>query len=57
MSVYRPPVSDLAIVLEHVVGYPAVATLPGYEHCDIGTVVGLLEDCGAFMMKVVAPTN
>jgi len=40
-----------------VVGYPAVATLPGYEHCDIGTVVGLLEDCGAFMMKGVAPTN
>ncbi len=57
MSDYRPPVSDLAFVLEHVVGYPTVAALPGYEHADLETVVGLLEDCGDFMVKVVAPTN
>jgi alkylation response protein AidB-like acyl-CoA dehydrogenase len=57
MSDYRPPVSDLAFVLEHVVGYPDVATLPGYEHADLDTVVSLLEDCGDFMVKVVAPTN
>ena len=57
MSDYRPPVSDLAFVLEHVVGYPAVAALPGNEHADLDTVVGLLEECGDFMVKVVAPTN
>lgn len=57
MSDYRPPVSDLAFVLEHVVGYPTVAALPGYEHADLETVVGLLEDCGDFMVKVIAPTN
>ena len=57
VSNYRPPLSDLAFVLEHVVGYPDVARMPGYEHADLDTVVGLLEDCGDFMTKVVAPTN
>ena len=57
MTDYRPPVSDLAFVLEHVVGYPDVAALPGFEHADLETVVGMLEECGDFMAKVVAPTN
>ena len=57
VSNYRPPLSDLAFVLEHVAGYPDVARMPGYEHADLDTVVGLLEDCGDFMTKVVAPTN
>jgi alkylation response protein AidB-like acyl-CoA dehydrogenase len=57
VSNYRPPVSDLAFVLEHVVGYPDVARLPGYEHADLDTVVELLEQCGDFMANVVAPTN
>lgn len=57
MSNYRPPLSDLAFVLEHVVGYPDIARMPGFEHADLDTVVGLLDDCGDFMSKVVAPTN
>ncbi len=57
MSTYRPPLSDLAFVLEHVVGYGDVARLPGYEHADLETVVDLLAECGDFMAKVVAPTN
>jgi alkylation response protein AidB-like acyl-CoA dehydrogenase len=57
VSEYRPPVSDLAFVLEHVAGYPDVAKLPGYEHADIETVVDLLTEAGDFMAGVVAPTN
>jgi len=57
MSTYRPPVSDLAFVLEHVVGYRDIAKFPGYEHADLDTVVDLLGECGEFMAKVVAPTN
>ena len=57
VSQYRPPLSDLAFVLEHVVGYPDIARLPGYEHADFDTVVELLEQCGEFMADVVAPTN
>jgi alkylation response protein AidB-like acyl-CoA dehydrogenase len=57
VSTYRPPLSDLAFVLEHVVGYPDIAQLPGYEHADLDTVMELLEQCGDFMASVVAPTN
>ncbi|MBX3099589.1 MAG: acyl-CoA dehydrogenase [Salinibacterium sp.] len=57
MSQFRPQVSDIAFILEHVVGYPELAKLPGYEHADLDTVVELLEQCGEFMKEVVAPTN
>jgi alkylation response protein AidB-like acyl-CoA dehydrogenase len=57
MSDYRPPVSDLAFILEHVVGYRDIAALPGFEHADMETVNELLEQCGDFMASVVAPTN
>ncbi|MGA7203214.1 MAG: acyl-CoA dehydrogenase N-terminal domain-containing protein, partial [Specibacter sp.] len=57
MSAYQPPIADLAFALEHVVGYPEIANLPGFEHADLDTVVELLEQCGEFMAKVVAPTN
>ncbi len=57
MSQYQPPVKDIAFLLEHVVGYPDIAGLPGFEHADLDTVVGILEECGDFMAKVVAPTN
>jgi alkylation response protein AidB-like acyl-CoA dehydrogenase len=50
-------VNDLAFVLEHVVGYPEVAQYPGYEHADLETVVGLLEEAGDFMVSAVAPSN
>ncbi|MDH6236771.1 acyl-CoA dehydrogenase [Cryobacterium sp. CG_9.6] len=57
MSTFRPQTSDIAFTLEHVVGYPDVAALPGFEHADLDTVVELLEQCGEFMAEVVAPTN
>jgi 3-(methylthio)propanoyl-CoA dehydrogenase len=57
MSEYRPPVSEIAFILEHVVGYPDIAKLPGYEHADLDTVMELLEQCGEFMADVVGPTN
>jgi 3-(methylthio)propanoyl-CoA dehydrogenase len=57
VSNYRPPVNDLAFVLEHVVGYPEIAAYPGYEHADLETVVGLLDEAGDFMVDAVAPSN
>jgi len=57
MRDYRPPVSDLGFVLEHVAGYPAIAQLPGFEHADLDTVRSLLDECAKFMAEVVAPTN
>lgn len=57
MTDYRPPVSEIAFALEHLAGYRDVAALPEFEHADLETVVGILEDAGAFMADVVAPTN
>ncbi|MDO5754001.1 acyl-CoA dehydrogenase [Arthrobacter sp.] len=57
MSQYQPPLADITFALEHVVGYPDIAKLPGFEHADLDTVVELLEQCGEFMAEVVAPTN
>ena len=43
--------------LEHVVGYPGVAALPGFEHADLETVRDILTESGDFMAEMVAPTN
>ncbi|MEI5584336.1 MULTISPECIES: acyl-CoA dehydrogenase [unclassified Agromyces] len=57
MTDFRPPVADLAYALKHVVGYEQIAELPGFEHADSDTVTEILEEVGAFMAEVVAPTN
>ena len=57
MTDYRPPVSDLAFNLEHIVGYDEIAQFPGFEHADLETVTGLLAEAGDFAAEVVAPTN
>jgi alkylation response protein AidB-like acyl-CoA dehydrogenase len=57
VSNYTAPVSDMTFVLEHVVGYPDVAAMPGFEQADMATVSDILAECGDFMAEVVAPTN
>ncbi len=57
MSEYRAPLADLLFSLEHVVGYPDVAAMPGFEDADLDTVREVLEECGMFMSKVVGSTN
>ncbi|MBN9607286.1 MAG: acyl-CoA dehydrogenase [Actinomycetales bacterium] len=57
MTDYRPPIQDIAFTLEHVVGYDRLAELPVFEHADLETTVGILQEAGEFMAKVVAPAN
>ncbi len=57
MSDYRPPVSDLLFVLEHIAGYEEIAGFPGFEHAELETVAGLLSEAGEFVAEVIAPTN
>jgi Acyl-CoA dehydrogenases len=57
MTVYRPPLKDIAFTLEHVVGYPELVGLPGFEHADLETVTDLLGHFGDFVANVVAPTD
>jgi alkylation response protein AidB-like acyl-CoA dehydrogenase len=47
----------MTFILEHVIGYADVAALPGFEHADMETVAGALDEAADFMAKVVAPTN
>ncbi|MDQ3781513.1 MAG: acyl-CoA dehydrogenase C-terminal domain-containing protein [Actinomycetota bacterium] len=54
---YRPPLRDIKFVLEHVVDLDALVKLPAFDHVDVGTVHGLLDEAGRFMSEVVAPTN
>jgi alkylation response protein AidB-like acyl-CoA dehydrogenase len=54
---YRPPVSDLAFILEHIAGYDEISQYPGFEHADLDTVTGLLAEAGDFAAEVIAPTN
>jgi alkylation response protein AidB-like acyl-CoA dehydrogenase len=54
---YRPPLTDILFSLEHVVDYPGVAELPGFEHADLDTVREVLTECADFMSEAVAPTN
>ncbi len=57
MSDYRPPVSDLLFVLEHIAGYEEIAGFPGFEHAELDTVAGLLSEAGEFVAEVIAPIN
>jgi alkylation response protein AidB-like acyl-CoA dehydrogenase len=57
MTEYAAPLDDMAFVLEHVVGYPELATLEPFAHADLATVRSILDECGRFMTEVVAPLN
>lgn len=57
MSDYTPPIKDILFTLEHVVGYPEIAQLPGFEHADMESVGDVLGAFGEFASEVVAPTN
>lgn len=56
MTDYRPPVDDILFSLK-VAGYDRIAELEQFEHADLETVSGLIEEAGAFMAEVIAPTN
>ncbi|MBT8194663.1 MAG: acyl-CoA dehydrogenase [Acidimicrobiia bacterium] len=54
---YTPPIRDIAFVLEHITDLAALSKFDGFEHADLETVRGALEEAGRFMAEVIAPTN
>ncbi len=54
---FRPPLDDIAFVLEHVAGLADIASFPGLEQADLATTVGLLSEAGRFVAEVIAPLN
>jgi alkylation response protein AidB-like acyl-CoA dehydrogenase len=56
-NVFAPPLRDMRFALDHLVDARGLAELPGYEHADLETMVGLLEEFGRFCAEVLAPLN
>ncbi len=57
MADYRPPLRDMKFVLSEIVNLAQLAELEGFEHADLDTVFGALDEGGRFMAEVIAPTN
>ena len=57
MSAYSAPLDDIGFVLEHVVDLPALCRLPAFDHLDLETVAGVLEENARFVEQVIAPLN
>lgn len=57
MADYTPPLRDIKFVLRHIVDIDDIIGYPGFEHVDLDTIDGALDEAGRFMSEVVAPTN
>ncbi|MEX0832015.1 MAG: acyl-CoA dehydrogenase family protein [Nitriliruptoraceae bacterium] len=57
MATYRPPLTDVRFLLEHVVPLDQVTRQSAFSHVESDIVDGLLEEAGRFAAEVVAPTN
>ncbi len=57
MSSYSPPLRDIKFVLENTCGLEDLVSLPAYEHVDIDTAFGALDEAARFFSEVLAPTN
>ena len=57
MADYSAPLDDIRFVLRHIAKLGEVADLEGYEHADVETVEGVLDECARFMEEVIAPLN
>ena len=57
MSDYRPPLDDIRLVLDEISDITAICDLPGFEHVDVETIHGVLDELGRFVAEVVAPVN
>lgn len=57
MSDYRAPTADMMFVLEHIADLPTLSTRPGFEHADVETIEGVLDEAARFMEEQVAPLN
>lgn len=57
MTVYKVPQQELQFVLEHLVNYSELCTLPGFEESGQDMVEAILPEAAKFFEQVVAPTN
>jgi len=54
-SPYLPPLVDLRFVLNEVLGYERLFSLPAYQHADVDVADAVLSEAGRFAAEVLAP--
>jgi alkylation response protein AidB-like acyl-CoA dehydrogenase len=54
---YRAPVRDIRFILNHVVGFPAVAALPRHAESTPDMVEAILTEAGRIATDILAPLN
>ncbi|CAA7614663.1 acyl-CoA dehydrogenase [Magnetospirillum sp. UT-4] len=57
MSSFRPPIQDMAFVVEHLAGLPDIAALPGCDEAGMDLVTAVLAEAGRFAAEVLAPLD
>ena len=57
MADYRPPLRDVAFVLNNLVDLDALCALDEFSHLDPATLHGALEENARFVADVIAPIN
>ena len=57
MTDYRPPLRDVAFVLDHLVDLEGLCRLEPYRHLDPKTIEGVLEENARFVSEVIGPLN
>ncbi|MCC7055007.1 MAG: acyl-CoA dehydrogenase C-terminal domain-containing protein [Gemmatimonadaceae bacterium] len=57
MPTYKAPLDDMKFVLNDVIDYSRLVTLPGYADFDAGTAMSVLEGAAQFCEEVLQPLN
>jgi 3-(methylthio)propanoyl-CoA dehydrogenase len=57
MADYKPPVRDVAFVLDNLVDLDGLFALEAFSHIDADTLKGALEENARFVAEVIAPLN
>ncbi|MBA3359920.1 MAG: acyl-CoA dehydrogenase, partial [Acidimicrobiia bacterium] len=54
---YKPPLEDIEFTLANIADLESISKLNGFQHADLATVSGVLEEAGRFFSEVIAPLN
>jgi alkylation response protein AidB-like acyl-CoA dehydrogenase len=57
MTIYKVPQQELQFILEHLINYPELCKMPGYEEASEDMVAAILPEAAKFFEQIVAPTN
>ncbi len=54
---YKAPLDEIEFTLANIVDLESISKLNGFQHADLATVSGVLEEAGRFFSEVIAPLN